>query len=80
MKSSCSILSQQIASDRSPMLVTPWHPLTLSSRRAVVCLAMHHSPTSVTCVGVGRTTTVFNDLLVCLSLRCVFHTLEVELC
>ena len=48
VKSSCSILSQQMASDLSPMFVMPLHPLTLSSRRAVVCLATHHNPTSVT--------------------------------
>lgn len=49
VKSSSSIFLQQIARDRRPMLVTPWQPPTLSSRRSNVCLAIHHNPTSVTC-------------------------------
>lgn len=63
VKSSCSILSQQMARDRRPMLVTRWHPLMLSSRKAVVCLAIHHRPTSVTCMyvrfGLRRSPCVF---------------------
>ena len=71
VKSSCSILSQHIASDRRPMLVTPWHPLMLSSRSAIVCLAMHHSPTSVTCgrVGAERRSVMCQNPLACIACK-----------